>query len=406
MSATRSCWCWLPFFCAIAFSSANGATQTITEPFLGVQLIHDVRTAADAPYFRAVDIHVAVIDLSAPGLSFLVTPVGPDPRPIGTQPGFSGQPLETIRQTTRQFANSVGAQVAINASFYSAETVNSVNWANDIGLTASNGNAYSAWEADSQVNFRDALNILQNNQAFFVKRATSLPTGYETSPVTTLYNTVSGQYRLIQLGNVRPDLPSTSPDPLTAVGLTDLNKKMIMVAVDGRQGTFSQGLTIIEMANYLKNNYGAMNAISFDGGGSTTMVMNFFGDGQNATVLNSPSDGSERSVGNNLAVFALPNGDYNQNGGYDAADYVNWRKSIGVDMAYAAWREKFGAASASGSQLTENNTVPEPPPAILLSIALCWTLTISRSNRSRIKILLDIPGSRVHNKGALGGPFS
>ena len=48
-----------------------------------------------------------------------------------------------------------------------------------------------------------------------------------------------------------------------------------MVAVDGRQGSFSQGLTIIEIANYLKNNYAATNAISLDGGGSTTMVMNF-----------------------------------------------------------------------------------------------------------------------------------
>jgi hypothetical protein len=403
MSASKTTWCWLPIYGLVASLTSHAATLTTTEPFLGVQLIHDVRTTADAPYFRPVNIYVAVIDLSAPGLGFMVTPVGPDPRPIGSNPGFAGQPMETIRQTTRQFVDSTGAQVGINTSFFSAQTISGVNWANDIGLTASNGNAYSPWEADSEVNFRDALNILQSNQAFFVKRATSIPSGFETIPTTTLYNTITGQYRLIQVGNVRPDLPSSSPDPLTAVGLNATNTKMIMVAVDGRQA-FSQGLTIIEMANYLKNNYGATNAVSFDGGGSTTMVMNFFGDGQATQVLNSPSDGPERSVGVNLGVFALPNGDYNVNGGYDAADYVNWRKSIGGDMAYAAWRKKFGTLSAGGSGLALEASVPEPSPLTLLAIFLYGQLLIrhlKRPTAMAISILppelLDKECGRSHN---------
>src|SRR3954447_24017784 len=97
---------------SFAASAASGA-QVVTEPFLGIRLTHDVRTAQDAPYFRAINMYIAEIDLSAPGLGFLVTPVGPDPRPIGSNPGFAGLPMETIRQTTRQFADSVGAQVAL-----------------------------------------------------------------------------------------------------------------------------------------------------------------------------------------------------------------------------------------------------------------------------------------------------
>ena len=94
---------------------------------------------------------------------------------------------------------------------------------------------------------------------------------------------------------------------------------------------------MIEPANFMLS-YGAADAIDLDGGGSSTMVMDFYNDAFHAQVLNSPSDGSERSVGTNLAVFALPNGDFNQNGVLDAADYVVWRKSIGGQAAYDAWR--------------------------------------------------------------------
>jgi hypothetical protein len=375
----RHFWCVTLAACFTALPASG--TQVITQPFLGVRLTHDVRTAQDSPYFRPINMYIAEIDLSAPGLSFLVTPVGPDPRPIGSNPGFAGLPMETIRQTTRQFADSTGAQVAINTSFFSSETISGVNWANDIGLTASNGNAYSSWEAESQLNFRDALDISQTNQAQFVKRAVSLPTGYETLPVISPYNTVSGQYRLIQSNTVRPDLPSTSPDPMTAVGLTASNAKLIMVAVDGRQGSFSQGLTVIEMANLLKSSYGATNAISFDGGGSTTMVMNFIGDGLPSQVLNSPSDGSERQVGVNLGIFALPNGDYNQNGLIDAADYVKWRSSIGGQTAYDAWRARFGFANGVGSG-TSSTSVPEPVAIPLASVCVLCAVVARRFPRA------------------------
>jgi hypothetical protein len=118
--------------------------------------------------------------------------------------------------------------------------------------------------------------------------------------------------------------------------------------------------------------HGATNAINLDGGGSSTMVMNFYNDALAGQVLNSPSDGSERSVGTNLAVFALPNGDYNQNGSVDAADYVVWRKSIGGQLAYNAWRSKFGSPAASG--LDNGAAIPEPPGRFFAGIAISMLL--------------------------------
>lgn len=376
MSVTRHFGWWLVLVSGL-WVSAVSATQTITQPFLGVRLIHQTETSP-----RPLNINVVEIDLTAPGLSFMMTPVGPDPRPIGTNPGFAGLPMETIRQTPRQFANTVGAQIAINGSFYSAETINSVFWANNLGLTVSNGTKYSPWELASTADFDDALNITQTNQATIVKMASSVPTGYETLPTVPLYNAVTGSNRLLQSNNnVAPiSCSHCAQDPHTAVGLTSGNAKLLLMTVDGRQAGFSEGLSLTELADWMKNYYGATNAINLDGGGSTQMAMNFYGDGQAAQVVNSYSDPSERTVGTNLAVFALPNGDYNQNGKVDGADYVVWRKSIGGQYAYDAWRQRFGSTAGSGSGFSEGASIPEPSVASLIAVAL-YAVAALRSPR-------------------------
>jgi hypothetical protein len=362
-------------------TSAAGATLVITEPFLGVRLYHQTETSP-----RLMNIFVAEIDLSAPGIGFKTTPRS------ASYPGptINGAPGETTRQTTRSFANAVGAQVAINTAFYATETP-ATSWANNVGLLASNGDEYSPWDPFSNPPqskqwfdnyFHDAMNISQTNQATFVKMPQSIGDGFQTLPSTSLYNTVTGQYRLLQNNIVKADLPSTSPDPLTAIGVTASNKLLLMT-VDGRQPGFSEGITVIELANLMKNTYGATNAIQLDGGGSTTMVANFYNDAFSAQVLNSYSDPSDRSVGSNLAVFALPNGDYNQNGIVDAADYVVWQKSIGSQYAYDAWRQRFGylSGSGSGSSFTGDGAVPEPSCVALGVFACILAMVCGRSNR-------------------------
>jgi hypothetical protein len=351
----RSC-PWLVVLIVLG-ARAAGATQVITQPFLGVRHIHQTETSP-----RPLSIHVMEIDLAAAGIDFMMTPRAANyPGPI-----INGSPGETIRQTTRQFATQVGAQIAINGAFYAA----SGSWANNLGIAASNGDAYSPWQSPFEPDFDDALNISQNNDALIVKMATSIPTGFETNPPVTLYNSVTGSHRLIQNGaNVAPSSCSLCPlNPRTAVGLTAGNSKLLLMTVDGRQAGFSEGLTMIELANYMLS-YGAANAINLDGGGSTTMVMDSYGDSLGAQVLNSPSDGSERSVGTNLAVFAHRSGDFNGDGNVDAADYVVWRKTDGQSSGYDAWRANFGAAG-SGSGLGEGSSVPEPAAWALAALAL------------------------------------
>ena len=60
-------------------------------------------------------------------------------------------------------------------------------------------------------------------------------------------------------------------NPRTAIGYTKDNH-LIMLTADGREGS-SIGLTLMELANLMKE-FGCVNAMNLDGGGSTVMYVN------------------------------------------------------------------------------------------------------------------------------------
>ncbi|MBL9135650.1 MAG: phosphodiester glycosidase family protein [Verrucomicrobiales bacterium] len=74
-------------------------------------------------------------------------------------------------------------------------------------------------------------------------------------------------------------------DAATAVGLSADRRWMYWLVVDGRQPGYSEGLTPKESAELLKG-LGAADAINFDGGGSTAMVL--AGGWTGARVVNRP----------------------------------------------------------------------------------------------------------------------
>jgi len=80
--------------------------------------------------------------------------------------------------------------------------------------------------------------------------------------------------------------------PRTAIGTTK-DGHVILLVVDGRQQS-SVGVTLLELA-LLMQEYGAVEAMNLDGGGSSEMVVR-------GKVVNKPSDGRERAVGNALMI--------------------------------------------------------------------------------------------------------
>lgn len=83
-------------------------------------------------------------------------------------------------------------------------------------------------------------------------------------------------------------------EPRTAIGINKEGTAVYFVTVDGRQAGYSNGMTIRELAEYMKN-MGAYQALNLDGGGSTTMVARPLGEA-NPKVINRPSDGGERRI--------------------------------------------------------------------------------------------------------------
>jgi hypothetical protein len=271
--------------CAMALCPAFADT-TVATPFRGVRYIHRVETAP-----QHMVLHLVEIDLSDPDIRFTTT-------------GDNGDaPRDTNTETTRAFVARTKAQIGINASFFVLDHKRDTTL---LGLAVSEGRVVSKW---AKGGFTHGINIARDNVVTFFERADPDPTGYGANPPLELYNAVTGDRRLLRNGEIVVE--SEGPrHPRTAVGLTRENKLLLLV-VDGRQPSYSIGMTCYELAAALRE-FGAADALNLDGGGSTTLV---FADPR-PRVVNVPTTfempeglvqhppGVERRVGNNLAVFA------------------------------------------------------------------------------------------------------
>lgn len=288
------------------------ADQIVTNPFVGVTVIARTETSP-----RPENMHIVEIDLSAPGIGFELTPPG------GT--------LETVRQTTVAYLNQEHAQLAINSHFFLPFPSSDPN-AMLIGLGASNGNVYSAFEAPVQsyaiVTNAPALNIDASNHASIVHADTSQADGKHILENATLWNTVAGSAQIVTNGVKTVPVYNDAAHPgglltlggpanysnsnswyeltnaRTVIGLSEDNRTLFLFSVDNAGG--SRGMTLGEIADLLVDQYGVYNALNLDGGGSTTLAMEDPAT-QMGRIVNASSDNpSGRSVGSNLAIFATP----------------------------------------------------------------------------------------------------
>lgn len=94
---------------------------------------------------------------------------------------------------------------------------------------------------------------------------------------------------------------ATDQHPRTAIANAKLESgKLLLVTVDGRQPGVSAGMTLEMLAEVLLE-FGSVDAMNLDGGGSTTMVIH-------NRIVNRPSDQTgERPVSDAILVFPKPN---------------------------------------------------------------------------------------------------
>ena len=163
------------------------------------------------------------------------------------------------------------------------------------------------------------------------------PAGSDTSDVV---EAVSGPYMLVENGQIVPGLDQGDRMPRNSVGIR-ADGSVVFFEADGRQEPMSIGMSMYEVASFLKD-AGCVTAIYLDGGGSATVAARYEGTDE-LLVRNSPSDGLERTVSDALLVVSTARFD----GDFDHASVSpqNELYTPGSQVAFTA----LGADSAGGA---------------------------------------------------------
>jgi exopolysaccharide biosynthesis protein len=302
-------WIIVAVLIAGTFLQAQRDALTEEHPYLGITL---VKRSISTP--RTVNMRILKIDLAARGIGFKLSP-----------PGGS---KEAVNQTTLNYLIQEKAQFAVNAHFYLPVGAPEADL---IGLAASNGIVYSAFEAPVQsyaiVDYAPGINIGPDNSAGIVRVDLNYPDKKHVLENVRLWNAFSGSAQIVTNGIktipvykdethphglLTPDNTYSNShswydvlNPRTAIGLSKDNRELIIFIADGRGAGGSLGLTGNEMADLLINDYGVYNALNMDGGGSSTLAMKDAITGANSIINVSPDGASGRAVCSSLAIFAI-----------------------------------------------------------------------------------------------------
>ncbi|MCC6747246.1 MAG: phosphodiester glycosidase family protein [Deltaproteobacteria bacterium] len=235
-----------------------------TDPYPGIRYLH--RSTSEPK-----EIHAAIIDLSHPGITVRATK--PDEKGL----------VPTV------FAKKVGAAVSVNGDFYAAGFVPN-------GLAVGDGVHWPKSADDSYASFL----------ACTASKQCQVDTTGKAVPLDPSWKNVVGGVNggLVAGGQVTQTVAKdkscgafcTTDHPRTAAGLDATGSKLILVVVEGRRAPVS-GMSLNQLAVLLQE-LGAHDAVCFDGGGSTGMVI-----GGQLVNQRPTGESGERAVANHLAVL-------------------------------------------------------------------------------------------------------
>jgi hypothetical protein len=409
-------------------------SQTITQIYPGVTWI--VRTdslpwfrcpgcGSSTPNPRLAKMNILVIDLTAPGVHFKLTPPGtnlPAPAQDSAMPNWPVVPYEVVRQHTLTFLGDSHAQAAINVHFFAPfpnpPGASQTAWAYVIGLAASRGSVYSAFESPIQsyaiVTDVPGINIDSANNASVVHKDPAFADNMHVLENVQLWNALAGSGQIVTNGvktipnykntdhpnelltAVSPysyyttdccsaSSPTCSPcqaemrgrswymlsNARTGIGLTQDNRTLVLFTVDGTNG--GHGMKVDEVADLLMRDFNVYNALNLDGGGSVTMALQD-PTTQARKVVNVPAENPNgnppgRSEASSFAVYSdaeLPvttatvTPAPNANGWNKAAVTVALAATdlaTGLTGTFPGWVDKL-QYFASGAQPLADQTVP------------------------------------------------
>jgi uncharacterized protein YigE (DUF2233 family) len=227
------------------------------------------REARSTP--RPLMVHIVTVDLSAPGVEVLVTPGEP-----GTDK------LDVAARTTAEFLQEFKLQLAINANFFYPFRENAP-WdfyprrgerVKALGQAISNGNIYAKPD-------REWPALCLRDRTAEIVASGLCPFGTQ--------HAVAGSHILVSEGQAvtwkAKSQETIEPYARVVVGIDRSGQRLWIVAIDGKQPFYSEGVTLAELSQMMQQ-FGVRDALNLDGGGSTTLAI---ADPQRGAVpLNSP----------------------------------------------------------------------------------------------------------------------
>lgn len=278
--------------CLLAITAAPMlAQETTPSPIQPVEIIRFESSATDKQRFFEQRFFVARVDLTNARVEVRVARGGDDPDGDG--------PYQTTLQPLSQIAAREHFDLAINGDFFSARDTADAEgaksgfvegkWAIAIGPAATDGHA---WALAAKARPVLVLDADKNARILALKDAPA-----------DARQIIAGSDILLRDGKRALDNRSafaTNRHPRTAVGLADVGKTLILVVVDGRDAPTAIGMSLSELSDLMLS-LGCADALNFDGGGSSEMIVRDAKTGK-LRVMNQPSDGRERAVANALGV--------------------------------------------------------------------------------------------------------
>ncbi len=273
--------------------------------FKGVEHAGGTNVPGQAGSFpRLQVVYCERVDLTDPDVRLFTTPRAAN---------YVAESRETLTLTVPDFLKQNHLQVASDANFYNANPggadPSSEGVSCDVlGLQISSGMVVSADSVGD--NRYAALFFTTNNQPSFV--FVNRPPGTNTAGIQTA---ITGYYPIVSNGvNIGAAASISYPDslihginPRTAFGVSQDNRYLFILTIDGRQSGYSDGALDSETAYWMLA-FGALNAINMDGGGSTSLYISDAAG--NPVAVNHSSYlagyGRERYIGSHFGVWAKP----------------------------------------------------------------------------------------------------
>ena len=210
---------------------------------------------------------------------------------------------DSTAESRKEYAGTVASEWkwSLENIIDQAEAYESVTGGNVVAAT--NGDYYNMQTAQPLGCLIMEGNVVQgaHEPYFAVLKDGSYVIRDANTDCSDVLEAVSGPFLLVDGGELTANATNNKANPVNSIGLK-ADGTVVMFQVDGRQSPYSSGMTLYELASFLKSQ-GVVRALYLDGGGSASYASQREGETE-LQMRGVPSDGVIRDVASALLIVS------------------------------------------------------------------------------------------------------